>query len=266
MSGTQEWLSFYFKSPMRSPWRWRVPATWRTARDVRAPRGASSSSCCRGARPSVIAIDELRARMAGLQHLGVVVDTGDRRRTSTPASACSTTSPRGSAPTRPEWCAPPARGTPRSGTSSKTTRPLYMDLADLETVRTRIEARRDWEASKEQGALLDEDEPPPPLDFDDIQQKYDRTHRQLPPLRGRPFRQPRAARGAPAHRGTASSTPAVSGEALLGRVKSDVAALHPESYAPGCGSGSPATSPSTPRRRRRSWPISCSRAWWSSCS
>ena len=34
---------------------------------------------------------------------------------------------------------------------------LYLSLADLATVASRIEARRDWEASKEQGALLDED-------------------------------------------------------------------------------------------------------------
>src|SRR6185437_9464975 len=51
--------------------------------------------------------------------------------------------------------------------------PLYMETADLEIVRSRSEARRDFEASREQGVLLDEDDAPPPLDFDDIQKKYD---------------------------------------------------------------------------------------------
>jgi hypothetical protein len=51
--------------------------------------------------------------------------------------------------------------------------PLYVDVADLKEVLRRIEARRDYEVSKESGSLLDEDEPPPSLDVADIQDKYD---------------------------------------------------------------------------------------------
>src|SRR5262249_23264836 len=50
--------------------------------------------------------------------------------------------------------------------------PLYVDLEDLKTIRSRIEARRDYEVNKEIGTLLDEDEPPPSLDVSDLEKKY----------------------------------------------------------------------------------------------
>jgi hypothetical protein len=108
-----------------------------------------------------------------------------------------------------------------------------MDLTDLETVRTRIEARRDWEASKEQGALLDEDEPPPPLDFDDIQQKYDRRTASSHRFEDDHFANREQHAALLLIEVGEFDTGRVRSEALLGRVKSDVAALHPESYAPG---------------------------------
>jgi hypothetical protein len=182
--------------------------------------------------PSVIAIDELRTRMAGLQHLGVVVDTGSAANLHAGERLLDDLAARVRA-------YPP--GMVRAARTGDATErrfledhaPLYMDLDDLETVRTRVETRRDWEASREQGALLDEDAPPPPLDFDDLQKKYDlRTttshrfeddhfanseqHAALLLIEVGEFDTGRA------HSGV-----------LLARVKSDVAELHPESYAPG---------------------------------
>ena len=52
-----------------------VPATWRTAELYAHLRSEIEQLLPRSA-PSVLAIDELRARLPGLQHLGVVVDTG----------------------------------------------------------------------------------------------------------------------------------------------------------------------------------------------
>ncbi|MGH7437898.1 MAG: MMPL family transporter, partial [Polyangiaceae bacterium] len=108
--------------------------------------------------------------------------------------------------------------------------PLYMDVDDLIVVRDRIEARRDWEAAKASGALLDTDETPPPVDLRDIEEKYEaRAH-------------------GPGHfEGTRFSsremhlslllvqvwaTGARGGEALLDHVKADVASLGPATYSP----------------------------------
>ena len=208
-----------------------VPATWRTAGLYAHLRSELEQLLPRSA-PSVIAIDELRTRMAGLQHLGVVVDTGSAANLHAGERLLDDLAARVRA-------YPP--GMVRAARTGDATErrfledhaPLYMDLGDLETVRTRVETRRDWEASREQGALLDEDAPPPPLDFDDLQKKYDlRTttshrfvddhfanseqHAALLLIEVGEFDTGRA------HSGV-----------LLARVKSDVAALHPESYAPG---------------------------------
>ena len=208
-----------------------VPATWRTAGLYAHLRSELEQLLPRSA-PSVIAIDELRTRMAGLQHLGVVVDTGSAANLHAGERLLDDLAARVRA-------YPP--GMVRAARTGDATErrfledhaPLYMDLDDLETVRTRVETRRDWEASRQQGALLDEDAPPPPLDFDDLQKKYDlRTttshrfeddhfanseqHAALLLIEVGEFDTGRA------HSGV-----------LLARVKSDVAALHPESYAPG---------------------------------
>ena len=52
-----------------------IPATWRTTTLYRHLRSEIEELLPRSA-PSVVAIDELRHRMAGLQYLGVLVDVG----------------------------------------------------------------------------------------------------------------------------------------------------------------------------------------------
>ena len=52
-----------------------IPATWRTTNLYRHLRSDIEELLPRSA-PSVVAIDELRKRMAGLQYLGVLVDVG----------------------------------------------------------------------------------------------------------------------------------------------------------------------------------------------
>src|SRR5690349_7619725 len=56
-----------------------VPAALRTARLYAHLRGDIEALLPRDA-PSVLAADELRNRLPGLQHLGVVVDAGDASR------------------------------------------------------------------------------------------------------------------------------------------------------------------------------------------
>jgi predicted RND superfamily exporter protein len=218
-------------------WLWAVtlvvaiPATWRTAELYAHLRSEVEQLLPRSA-PSVLAIDELRARLPGLQHLGVVVDTGDAAKL--PAGERLLDDLAGRIRAYP----PELVKSVRTGESIERKfiqdhAPLYMELADLESVRGRVETRRDWEASRETGVLLDEDEKAPPLEFDDIQKKYDdRTHGS-----GR-FDDDRYA-NRELHttlllvevnefgtgRGRAKE--------LLERVKADMADLHPDTYAPG---------------------------------
>jgi len=208
-----------------------VPATWRTAQLYAHLRSEIEQLLPRSA-PSVLAIDELRARLAGLQHLGVVVDSG------TDANLPAAERLLDDLAARVRTYPPELTQSVRTGDAPERKfvedhAPLYMDLADLETVRGRIEARRDWEASKETGVLLDDDQTPPPLEFDDIQKKYDDRARGS----GR-FDDGRYA-SKDLHvalilievgefgtgRGRAKE--------LLDRVKADLAALRPDGYAPG---------------------------------
>ncbi|HEX4448216.1 MAG TPA: hypothetical protein VH044_15815, partial [Polyangiaceae bacterium] len=63
-------------------WLWAValvlavPATWRTA-ELYAHLRSEIEQLLPTSAPSVIAINELRARLPGLKHLGVVIDTGN---------------------------------------------------------------------------------------------------------------------------------------------------------------------------------------------
>jgi predicted exporter len=205
-----------------------VPATWRTA-NLYGHLHTELEQLLPRSAPSVV---ELKRRLPGLQHLGVVVDTvtGDN----VPAADRFL-----------DDLAVRIRGYPpglvkvvRTGDAKERAfledhAPLYMDLADLETIAKRVEARRDWEAARETGALLDEDSPAPPLDFDDLQKKYDGRRNAT-----RRFEDDRFASRSlhtalllielgqfDMGRGVA--------QALFDRVKRDVASLNVASYAPG---------------------------------
>ncbi len=121
--------------------------------------------------PSVTALKEFRSRMAGIQFLGIVVDSGTAQnlpaaeRFADDLAARIRTYP-------PEMVAAVRTGISQERTFIENHAPLYADLPDLIEVRKRIEARRDYEATKAMGADLDEDEPPPPLDFSDIEKRY----------------------------------------------------------------------------------------------
>ncbi len=208
-----------------------VPAVWRTAQ-LYAHLRSEIEQLLPTTAPSVIAIDELRTRLPGLQHLGVILDTGTE----------------GNVPAAEEFLddlAARIRTYPPDLVKSVRTgegmerkfiedhAPLYMEVADLETVKTRIEARRDWEASREQGVLLDDDEAPPTLDFDDIQKKYDdRSH-------GTNHFEDNRYANRSLHTAlllievNESRTGRSRGKELLDKVKADVASLNPEAYAPG---------------------------------
>jgi hypothetical protein len=122
--------------------------------------------------PSVAAIRELRARMPGMQYLGIVVDSGSAA--NLPAAERLLDDLDGRVRRYPRWLVRDVKtsdGPERSFASNNAA--LYVDLGDLREIRRRLEARRDHDVAAEVGGLVDDDAPAPPLAFDDLQRKYD---------------------------------------------------------------------------------------------
>jgi predicted RND superfamily exporter protein len=208
-----------------------VPATWRTA-TLYAHLRTELEQLLPRAAPSVVAIDELKRRLPGLQHLGVVVDTGTED--DVPAAERFLDDLAARIRAYPRGLVRAVRtGDAEERAFLEDHAPLYMDVADLESVARRVEARRDWEAERQTGALLDEDSPAPPLDFDDIQKKYDDRRSAARRFEGDRFAS-RAQRTALLLIELGEyDTGRVSSQALFDRVKGDVAALNLAAYAPG---------------------------------
>ncbi len=208
-----------------------VPAGWRTVRLYQHLRSDIEELLPRNA-PSVVAIEELRRRMSGLQYLGVMVDVG--RPENVPAGERLL-----------DDLAARVRRYPRSEVSDVRTgyaaerafveahAGSLIALEDLTTIRQRIEDRLHWEYAKKTGTLLDESEPAPTLDFGDIERKY------ASQLGGGDLERNRFS-----NRALAStlmiievggfSTGASQAAALIRHVQDDIRALGgPEHYAPG---------------------------------
>src|SRR5882672_412886 len=208
-----------------------LPATWRTVELYAHLRSEIEELLPRSA-PSVLAIDELRARLPGLQHLGVIIDTSTADNLPAAERFLDDLAVRiRSYP--PELVKSVRTGEEAERKFIEDHAPLYMDQPDLETVRTRIEARRDWEASRETGVLLDEDETPPPLDFDDIQKKYDDRTKGAGHFENNRHASGELQTALLLIEVNAFETGRGRGRELLDRVKKDVADLHIDTYAPG---------------------------------
>jgi predicted exporter len=209
-----------------------IPATVRTANLYLRLRSELEELLPQRA-PSVVAIDELRRRMAGLQHLGIVVDVGPNADVAAGERLLDDLAARIRA-YPPEL----ARGVRVGGETERAFlrahAPLYRELDDLRAVRARIEARRDYEVSKAEGALLDDDGPAPSLDFPDLEAKYEARA-------GRGGRPGGARFSSPEQHVTVAlvdvgtfSTGRGRGAELLRRVRADLAALGgPERYGRG---------------------------------
>ena len=127
-----------------------------------------------------------------------------------------------------------------------------LDLEDLRTIRQRIEDRLHWEYGKETGTLLDDTEPAPPLDFSDVEKKYsDRAGRLRPG--GDALLQQEDGCHADAGRGrrVLDQRGAVGGADRARARRHEGAGRDRPVRARACGSASPATSPSRPRRPPR---------------
>jgi predicted RND superfamily exporter protein len=216
------------------PWLWLiallagVPATIRTVNLYVHLRSEIDQLLPRGA-PSVQALDEMRARSPGLAFLGVVAEVPNAADLPTAERFLDDLAAR--VRTYPPEMVREVRSTNVLEKSFlEKHAALYVHLDDLKEIRRRIEARRDYEVSKESGTLLDEDEPPPSVDTSDIEKKYES----------------KASDGDGGHFANAAlraamitieagdfTTGAMSDRRLLDRVKADVAALDPIRYLSG---------------------------------
>jgi len=185
--------------------------------------------------PSVRALDEMRARIPGLQYLGVVVDVGraeniaDGERFLDDLAARIRSYP-------PEMVREVRTGDGAERKFVEDHAPLYVDLADLKDILRRIEARRDYEVGLESGSLLDDSEPPPSVDVSDIEKKYDKkqSHERANPSEHGRYSDAAQHLTLLFVEAGEFTTGADQARALLARVQSDVRALGgPERYAPG---------------------------------
>jgi predicted RND superfamily exporter protein len=211
-----------------------VPAAWLTARLYRNLSSDVEELLPRQA-PSVLATDELRARVPGLSTLGVVVDAGRPDRV--PAAEHLLDDLAARVRTYPPELvrsvrvggADEARFFDRFG-------PLYIEPADMAEIQHRVQSRKSWEARRKLDILFD-DEPAPPLDFSDLQQKY---RRQLPGTAGTEarFSNTDAAISVLLIEGTEKTARLAGARQLVSRVEADLRQLGgPRHYAPGMRAG-----------------------------
>ncbi len=207
-----------------------VPAAWLTAELYRKLSSDIEELLPRRA-PSVIATDELRARVPGLSTLGVVVDAGRADRL--PAAEHLLDDLAARVRTYPGTLVRSVRvGADEEKRFFDQFGPLYIAPADLAEIQRRIQTRKSWEARRKLDILF-EDEPAPPLDFHDLEQKY---RRQLPGTAGNHarFSSAGAAVSVLLIEGTESTARLAGARQLVSRVEDDLRRLGgPAHYASG---------------------------------
>jgi predicted RND superfamily exporter protein len=208
-----------------------IPATWRTTTLYRHLRSEIEELLPRSA-PSVVAVDELRHRMAGLQYLGVLVDVGSPDKLGAGERFLDDLAVRvGRYPS--DQVSDVRTGFAAERAFVENHGAALLDLEDLKTIRQRIEERLHWEYAKETGTLLDEKEPAPPLDFSDIEKKYSAAFGGSA-LEGSRFSSSKLGVTLMLIEVGGFSTSAAQSSALIARVRADMHALGgPERYAPG---------------------------------
>ncbi len=207
-----------------------VPATFRAASLYRNLRSDVEELLPREA-PSVGAIGELRRRMAGLQYLGVVVDAGPGGDVGAAERLLDDLAVR-------VRQYPPALmtgvhvGFERERAFIEDHASMLLALPDLQAIRSRVDDRIHWEYGQATGTLLDDKEPQPPLDFSDIQKKY-QSQVGGPDLEGSRFTNRKLGLSLMLIEVGGFSTSAAQANALIARVKADLAALGgPARYGP----------------------------------
>jgi len=183
--------------------------------------------------PSVAALSVLRSRLPGLRHLGVVVDTGGPQNLKQAERFVDDLSQRLRNYPR-EMVSAVQTDNHREQAFIETYALQLMAPDDVRTLRTAVEARRDWEVSKETGALLDDDETAPEIPWQSLTDKYKTRYGITDDTGGGRFVSKDGRTLVIVVRVASSATGYDEDQHLLDRVKADIAALDfPRAYAGG---------------------------------
>ncbi len=181
--------------------------------------------------PSVRALDELRRRSPGMQFLGVVARVDDVK--NLPAAERFVDELGARLRTYPPDLVREVRADDAAERSFlEKHAALYVELPDLQKLRQRIEDRRDYEVAKSGGALLDDSEPPPSVDMSDLEKKY-QARAGEDDKKDAHFVSDKERAAILIVEAGGFDTGAARARVLLDRVKADVKALSPATYAPG---------------------------------
>ena len=208
-----------------------APALFRTAQ-LYAHLHTELEQLLPASAPSVKALKELRSRLPGAMFLGVLVDSGtpDRlgaaERFLDDLAAKVRTYP-------PELVRAVRTGGAGERQFVEDHAALYLSVADLQTIRDRVEARRDWEVSRAEGELLDPDAPPPPLDVSDLQRRVQQSNGLFRPFDDGRFASRELHLSLLLIEIGVLDTGRLRAAQLLDRVQHDAASLGLDHYAPG---------------------------------
>ncbi len=149
-----------------------VVAGWRTVLTYASLRSELEELLPRSA-PSVTALGELRRRLPGQRFLGIVVDTGPERQVGAAERFVDDLAKEISA-YPPEIVLAVRSDISVERDFLERYALQLMDPADVRKLRLAVEARRDWELSKEMDLGLDDEAhgAPPPIPIEELQQKY----------------------------------------------------------------------------------------------
>jgi len=121
--------------------------------------------------PSVAALKVLRSRLPGLRHLGIVIDTGGKQNLKQAERFVDDLVAR--IKTYPKQAVSAVQTDSSVEQKFAETYALQlMDPTDVRTLRTAVEARRDFEVGREMGADLDDDDSPPEIPWKTLERKY----------------------------------------------------------------------------------------------
>jgi len=211
-----------------------IPAAWRTAH-LYANLHSDMEELLPPDAASVRAVSELRQRMPGLQFLGVLADVGEN---ASPERIAAAQRFIDDLAVRMRTYPSNLVGGVRVGFAAERAfieryTSVLIDKADLQTIRERTEERIRYEYGRRAGTLIDEDEPPPLLDFSDIEKRYAQDSA-WQKLQGDRFTSPALGLSLLLIETGGFSTSAHLAKELMDRVAKDVAALGgPSAYAQG---------------------------------
>ncbi|HZO12580.1 MAG TPA: MMPL family transporter [Polyangiaceae bacterium] len=226
------WLLAHRRWVMGFAFLLAIAAGWRTVRTYAALR-SDLEELLPTTAPSVAALAELRSRMPGLRHLGIVIDTNGNVDAANRFVDDLAERIRG----YPSDLVGAVRKDIKAERLFLETYVLQlMDASDVRKLRVAVEELRDWEVARAMDASLsDESEDPrPKLPIEELKKKYESRHGKPQTFPGDRLVSEDGTTVVLLVQASSHGTGYDSDSALIQRVRADIAALRfPEAYAPG---------------------------------